>query len=233
MSRKVTTYQTVTRDRACLAVKVYNEGLYGCVKNPDLDKRAHDMFAEGLGSTLGKIERQVTFIGDDYGGVAGRPAALKLAPDIARDIFQNREEYDRISSGALPILSQVDDRTAIETLYRPFVKPLIDKNGRETSNWLVWAAKFWHHLNPPAFPIEDSRVDDFFLLSNDSASVEKYMKLGNRFKSFVLSHQDWLPYLRQADGGADGEVDGVPLCSDNKLWDKMIYGLGDLDRAGK
>jgi hypothetical protein len=25
-----------------------------------------------------------------------------------------------------------------------------------------------------------------------------------------------------ADGGVDGEVDGTPDCSDNKLWDKMI-----------
>lgn len=62
VNRKVTTYQTIILDRACKAVKVYNEGLYGCVKNPDLDKRAHDMFADGLGSTLDEIERQVAFI---------------------------------------------------------------------------------------------------------------------------------------------------------------------------
>ena len=39
--------------------------------------------------------------------------------------------------------------------------------------------------------------------------------------------------ILHADGGVDGEVDGTPVCSDNKLWDKMIYGLGDLDRAGE
>jgi hypothetical protein len=89
------------------------------------------------------------------------------------------------------------------------LKPLIDKNGRETSNWLVWAAKFWHHLNPPAFPIEDSRVDDFFMLNNRSASVDKYLDLLNRFRRFVVLHQDWLQHLRQADGGVDGEVNGV------------------------
>lgn len=233
MKTKITTYETVTLDRACKAVKVYNEGLYGCIKNPDLDERAHDMFADGLGSTLGKIERQVMFIGDDYGGVAGRPAALKLAPDIGREIFQNRESYERAASSALPIVFKAADRGAIEILYRPFVRPLVDKNGRETSNWLVWAAKFWHHLNPLAFPIEDRRVDDFFVLTGDSASVDKYMKLLDRFRTFVLSHLDWLPRLRQADGGVDGEVDGVPVCSDNKLLDKMIYGLGDLDRAGE
>lgn len=103
-------------------------------------------------------------------------------------------------------------------------KPLIDKNGRETSNWLVWAAKFWHHLNSSAFPIEDSRVDDFFVLRKDSASVDKYMKLLDRFRAFVLSHLDWLLHLRQADDGVDGEVVGMPVCSDNKLWDKMTYG---------
>ena len=65
--RKITTSKTVTVDRARQGVKVYNEGLYGSVKNPDFDKRAHGMFADGLGSTLGEIERQVTFIGDDYG----------------------------------------------------------------------------------------------------------------------------------------------------------------------
>lgn len=108
-----------------------------------------------------------------------------------------------------PLCPRVADRATIELLYRPFLKPLIDKNGRETSNWLVWAAKFWHHLNPPAFPIEDSRVDDFFMLNNRSASVDKYLDLLNRFRRFVVLHQDWLQHLRQADGGVDGEVNGV------------------------
>ena len=43
-----TTYRTITLDRAKLAIKVYNEGMYGCVKNPDLDERAREMFAGGL-----------------------------------------------------------------------------------------------------------------------------------------------------------------------------------------
>ena len=59
------------------------------------------------------------------------------------------------------------------------------------------------------------------------------MTLLNKFRTFVLSHQDWLPHLWEADGRVDGEVDGKPLCSDNKLWDKMCMGLIDLDRAGK
>ena len=112
------------------------------------------------------------------------------------------------------------------------MQPLVDKNGRETSNWKVWAAKFWHHLNPHAFPIRDSRVDRIFILPSSNA-IDEYLELLNRFRAFVVSHQEWLPRLRQTDGGVDGEVDGLPMCSDNKLWDKMCYGLVDLDEAGK
>ncbi|MFY9907906.1 MAG: hypothetical protein WBD45_10930 [Terriglobales bacterium] len=231
-NKAITTCQTVTLDRACRAVEVYNHGLDGVVVKADLDIRAHKMFAGSLGSTRDEIEQQLRFIGSDYGGVAGRPAALKLAPNIAHDIYQNREEYERIASSALPILSEVADRNAIEVLYRPFVQPLVDKNGRETSNWKVWAAKFWHHLNPHAFPIRDSRVDRIFILPSSNA-IDEYLELLNRFRAFVVSHQEWLPRLRQTDGGVDGEVDGLPMCSDNKLWDKMCYGLVDLDEAGK
>jgi hypothetical protein len=84
-------------------------------------------------------------------------------------------------------------------------------------NWQVWGTKFWHFLNPDAFPIEDSRVDKFFVLT-DLNSVDKYLKFLNRFREFALSHQEWLAQLRQVDGG-------LAWC-DNKLWDKMCYGLG-------
>jgi hypothetical protein len=233
-NKTITTCQTVSLDRACRAVEVYNKGLdgHGVVKD-DLDIRARKMFANGLGSSTERIGEQLRFIGADYGGVAGRPAALKLVPNIAHDIFQNREEYERTAYSALPILSEVADRnTTIAFLYRPFVQPLVDKNGRETSNWKVWAAKFWHHLNPCAFPIRDSRVDRFFILPT-SNPIDEYLELLNRFRAFAVSHQEWLPHLRQVDGEVDGEVDGIPVCSDNKLWDKMCYGLVDLDNAGK
>ena len=233
MKRKITTYQTVTLDRAVRAVKVYNEGLDGCVENPNLDKQAHEMFADDLGLTISKVEEQVTFIGDNYGGVAGRPAAIKLAPAIARDIFVKREEYAGAANAASSVMAQVAPPNTIEILYRPFIRTLVDKNKRETKNWLVWGTKFWHHLNPPAFPIEDGRVDDFFILRTYDGPIDRYTKLLNRFRTFAQSHQEWLPHLRQADGGVDGEVDGKPVCSDNKLWDKMCYGLGDLDRTGK
>jgi hypothetical protein len=227
-NKTITTCRTVTLDRACRAVEVYNQGLdgHGVVKD-DLDIRARKMFANGLGSSTGRIEEQLRFIGADYGGVAGFPSAIVLAPNIANDIFENREEFERAAIAALPILSRVADRGTIELLFRPFVKPLHGK-----SNWKVWAAKFWHHLNACAFPIRDSRVDTFFILPS-SNPIDEYLELLKRFRAFVVSHQEWLQQLRQADGGVDGEVDGVPVCSDNKLWDKMCYGLVDLDNAGK
>jgi hypothetical protein len=210
-----TTWKTITLERAKSAVKAYNEGVYGCLKNPDLDRQARDMFADGLGSSCSKIERQVEFIGRDYGGAAGFKAAFVLAPDIARDIFANRDRYVQAARSALPILTKVPSRDTIEILYDPFVKPLHGK-----SNWQVWGTKFWHFLNPDAFPIEDSRVDTFFALT-DLNSVDKYLKFLNRFRGFVLAHQSWLPELRQVDGG--------DAWSDTKLWDKMCYGLVDLN----
>lgn len=217
-----TDYRTVTLDRAALAVKVYNEGMYGCVKNPDLDDRAHAMFADGLGSTNARIEEQVGFVGKDYGGAAGFKAAYSLIPDIAHDIFANRTEFEQAALSALPILTRVPSKKAVEVLYRPFVKPLHGKR-----NWQVWATKFWHFLNPNAFPIEDSRVDKFFLV-NEENSADKYVRFADRFRDFIRAHQDWLSHLRKVDEGADKVI-----CSENKLWDKMLYGLEDLERSGK
>jgi hypothetical protein len=59
----VTTWRTITLENAKYAVKIYNEGLYGCLKNPDLDGRAREMFTNGLGSTMEQIAQQVEFIG--------------------------------------------------------------------------------------------------------------------------------------------------------------------------
>jgi hypothetical protein len=123
----VTTWNTITLENAKYAVKIYNEGLYGCVKNPDLDNQAREMFSNGLGFTREQIGRQVEFIGRDYGGAAGFKAAYALAPDITRDIFANRKQYEKAALSALPILTQILSRDTIEVLYRPFVKPLHGK----------------------------------------------------------------------------------------------------------
>jgi hypothetical protein len=226
--KTATTCQTVILDRACCAVEVYNRGLDGRgVPNADLDIRALKMFSNGLGSNEQEIKQQVEFIGKDYRGIAAYQAAYALIPDIAHDIFANRDQYEQEARSAPDILTQIANRNAIKILYRPFER---DFQGKR--NWKVWAAKFWHHLNPRAFPIRDSRVDAFFLLPS-SNPIDEYLELLQRFRAFVMSHQEWLPQLRQVDGDVDGQVDGVPLCSDNKLWDKMCYGLVDLDNAGK
>jgi hypothetical protein len=189
------TWKPITLESAKSAVRLYNNGSYGCLKNPDLDQQALDMFADGLGSTAGKILRQVEFIGREYGGIAGFPSAIKLAENIATEIYNNRNDYEGAAISALPVLKEAANRDTIEILYRPFIKPLHGKK-----NWQVWGSKFWHFLNPNAFPIEDSRVDKFFLLS-DLNSVDKYVKFLKRFMEFALSHQGWLPALREVDGG--------------------------------
>jgi len=214
------TYKTASLRDMERGIDLYNHGLYGCVKNPDLDDRARRMFADGLGPTREKILEQVRFIGKNYGGVAGHPAALDLAPDIADDIYRWRAEYANAAGSESDILLHIPTRATIEALYNPFVKRLEHKH-RVWKNWLVWGAKFWHHLNPPAFPIEDGRVDDFFMI-DDVPSVDKYMKLARLFRDFVLAHQEWLPRMREVDADAYDI-----LCADNKLWDKAFYGLGE------
>jgi|SRR6266403_1871518 len=210
-----TTYKTVTLERAKLAVRAYNEGVYGCLKNPYVDREAFGMFPDGLGDSREKIFRQLEFIGKNYGGVAGFPSAIKLADSIANDIYKNFAEYEQAVYSTKPISVELPKRSTIETLYRPFVKPF---NGKR--HWQVWGAKFWHFLNCDAFPIEDSRVDTFFAI-NEANSVDKYLKFAGKFRDFTISHQEWLPQLRAIDGG--------DAWCDNKLWDKMCYGLVDLD----
>ncbi len=220
-----TTELTVTLERACRAVKAYNHGVYGCgVKNEDLDIRAlREVFLQGLATDERGIERQVRFIGKEYGGAAGPRAAtaLQKSPAIARAIFDVREEYCRLTSSAPSILSRVADERTIAFLFRPF---------QLECDWLVWAVKFWHHLNPHAFPIESSEVDAFLRLGTYNDPVDRYIRLQIKFRAFVQPRQTWLPQLWEADGKVDGEVDGRPVCSDNKLWDKMFMGLAALDR---
>ena len=95
------------------------------------------------------------------------------------------------------------------------MKPLHGK-----SKWQTWAAKFWHFLNPDAFPVEDSRVDKFFGLVQTNSS-QKYVTLLGRFREFDLAHQSWLPQLRKVDSGH--------AWCDNKLWDKVCYGVVEVE----
>jgi hypothetical protein len=213
-------FETVTLKDAEQAIRCYNEGFYAKagLKNIAVDKRARDTFADGLGSTLERLTSQLRFIGKDYGGVAGFPSAISLAPAIGRDIYAHREAYQNAVAGAAPLRDAVPSRETLGVLYAPFVKELHGKR-----NWLTWATKFWHFLNVEAFPMEDSTVDKFFKLHNQTVSLDKYENLLQRYRSFADSHRDWLPNLRRIDGGQSW--------SDVKLWDKVCYGIADMNKA--
>jgi len=208
-------FRTVTIEVAINAVQAYNSGSYRGFKNLHLDRCARHVFHAGLAPTLEGILEQVRFIGKDYGGVAGFQAALSLAPAIAHEIYAVRDRYESLVQAAPPLSCSPSSDKVVAELYAPFVKLAHDKR-----NWQVWAAKFWHFLNPDAFPIEDSRVDTFLGLAGRANSVQKYVGFLHRFREFAMAHQSWLPLLRKADGG-------YSWC-ENKLWDKVCYGVVEL-----
>jgi hypothetical protein len=55
LRKMATNWKTITLESAKSAVMAYNNGTYGCLKNPDLDKQALEMFEDGLGSTLARF----------------------------------------------------------------------------------------------------------------------------------------------------------------------------------
>jgi hypothetical protein len=207
-------YLTITLDRAMQAVQAYNSGVYHGRKNIEIDRQAREKFDGGLSCSLEGIREQVRFIGVDYGGTAGFPAARVLVPEIASDIYEVRDQYSELARNAPPLLETVSSVEVIKKLYSPFVKLI---HGRQ--NWQVWAAKFWHFLKPDAFPVEDSRVDKFFHMHSRPNSPEKYVAVMQRVREFILSDQAWLPQLRAIDAGR--------ARSDIKLWDKVFYGVGE------
>ena len=208
-------YNTITLEVAKRAVEAYNGGSYtGGIKNLDLDRQGLHLFRSGLGLSFEDIHKQVRFIGVDYGGAAGFRSAWSLAPAIARDIHSVRDRYSQLVQEAPALSGGPSPIELISELYRPFVKPL-----HGNSNWQVWAVKFWHFLNSDAFLIEDSRVDKFFVLARPN-SPEKYVSLLHRFRDFTREHQSWLSVLRRTDGGN--------AWCDNKLWDKVCYGVYEI-----
>ena len=46
------------------------------------------------------------------------------------------------------------------------------------------------------------------------------------FREFTLKNQAWLPEMRKVDAGSDSQP-----CSENKLWDKIFYGLGKMEKS--
>jgi hypothetical protein len=208
-------YRTITRSIAADAIRAYNtDSYYSANKGLNLDRRARQLFTKGLAPTRESILEQVHFIGKDYGGVAGFPAAVSLATVISNDIYAVRVRYSDLAETAAPLRQAPSSVKLITELFAPFVKQLHRKK-----NWQVWATKFWHFLNSDAFPIEDRRVDNFFGIDQLN-SPQKYVALLNRFRDFDLTHQSWLPHLRTIDGGH--------AWCDNKLWDKMCYGVVEI-----
>ena len=165
------TWKTITLETAKSAIKAYNDGKYRGESNPEVDRRARQTFEQGLGSSYEEILRQVDFIGKDYGGVAGQPGAITLARSVADDIYRNRSEYEKAATEARPISQQIVSRNTVDILYSPFIKPY----GR-SEKWQVWGSKFWHFLNPNAFPIADSRVNKFLGLYSWTNSVQMYLE---------------------------------------------------------
>jgi hypothetical protein len=211
---KAQDFRTITLETAIRAVKAYNSGSYRGRKNVNLDLQVRQSFAAGLAPTLEGIIAQVRLIGEDYGGVAGFPKALTLAPDVAAEIHRDRKSYTALITAAPPLMQAHSSVDTVTHLLQPFTRPLYGKR-----NWHVWASKFLHFLNPDAFPILDSRVARFFGLWG-SNSAAKYVELLRRFRTFAITHQSWLESLRIADGGH--------AWSDTKLWDKVCYGVKEL-----
>jgi hypothetical protein len=213
-------YLNVTFADAENAIKAYNSEIYVKTgrKNVDIDAEGIDKFKTGLGMTLSTIEEQIRWIGKDYGGTAFMLALTRLPSIIANDIYSMRAEYVRKISSSEPLIHHIPDRSVVVSLYRPFIQVLQTPAGKQMKNWMTWATKFWHFLNPNVFPIMDSHAKKFFKIPSNIEVVDAYMELLRRLHQLLIERFDWLTQLRQADKGHAG--------SDIKLWDKVAYQLG-------
>lgn len=215
------TYQTVTLVDAISAIQEYNEEIYGKSgrKNVEIDAEGKALFKSGLGVTEDAIGRQVKWIGKDYGGTANTLASIKLPGLIAADIYRVRDVYSRQISALSPLIKKTPRWEEIRTLYRPFEQVLRSPQGKRTwKDWITWATKFWHFLNPEVFSIMDSRARRFYQIRSGSAPGDAYAELLERCRWLLINRQDWLPKLRSADGSH--------AWSDIKLFDKVAYELG-------
>ena len=205
---------TLTLQEAVNAVEKYNRGYYGRKLNICLDNEGYQLFNNSLGRDLDTIEKQVHFIGKDYGGVAGFKSAINLYRTIARQIFNDRDYFIKNAGKAAQLKETPVKIEVLKRLYKPFIQPFKDRK-----NWHVWATKFLHFTNPNAFPIQDSRVNTCFKLSSQAISPEKYNELIVEVRQFLHQHQSWLPVLREADKDYSW--------SDLKLLDKVFYSIGE------
>lgn len=209
--------EDLTLKRAVEAIRRYNRDLYKKAGKPnaDVDQSALTMFKGGLAKTVEGIEAQIRFVGVDYGGSAVSLSHSQLPPLAAHNIFEVMDRYASTIAAVAPILE--GGRATyeqIEFLYGPFSQT-VKGPIREWKNWIVWASKFWHFLNPSSFPIMDRLACKFFDVPEQDRKVDEYMEYAKRFQAYVLNRNGWLPELRAEDGGL--------ARSDVKLWDKVIY----------
>ncbi|MBX9792074.1 MAG: hypothetical protein K2Y37_24385 [Pirellulales bacterium] len=197
----------------------YNLENYFGEKNIELDRRGRELFSGGLGCTHSEIRDQINFTGWDYGGASNRRThrqrVAEVADSIAWDIFSTRDRYFALLESAGCLLYAPCARDVIDELLGPFIKPWPGETIGQIR--LAWATKFWHFLKPDAFAIADRHVGDFFQIreSDHDRPIDEYYAVLNRVREFMLSHEDWLPRLREVDQGQ--------ASYDTKLWDKVFY----------
>lgn len=209
----------LTLESAVRAVREYNRGIYAKVGRPniDIDREADQLFANGLGATAAEVEEQLRFTGKMYGGVAGFQRALEIAPDIGVEIHRCREHLGGLATSARSLVECISNSHTLRPLYDVFVRECCGKR-----NWQVWCSKFWHLVNPHAFPIEDRFARDTLGTSKVN-SFRTYVVYLTRFHEFTASRASWLPALRHSDEAGSR--------SDLKLWDKVFYEVGAKGRC--
>lgn len=210
------TYRTLTLSQAVAAIKSYNTGIYGRSGrlNTDIDHEGLILFKVGLSQNREGLTSQIAWVGKDYGGSAHTIAQGELPSKIADAILQNFSAYVELVNRQKPLNQCIPSIIDIQTLYKPFQQTVQTPN-RTLKNWLVWATKVWHFLNPDAFQIMDSRTKKFYQVSASADVVSQYMQLQTNAQTLHIKNQAWLQQMRLVDGGL--------AWSDLKLWDKVAY----------
>jgi len=213
------TYDTVTLANALDAIRRYNRGVYGKSgrTNLEIDRDGKSRFHNGLERRKEKLERQIRWVGKDYGGTAHTIASKELPSRIADTILEDWDAYRSKIIGQPPLIENTMSEAVIRELYRPFIQRLDTKN-RTLKNWMTWGTKVWHFVNPEAFQIMDSRAKRFYRISTSKDPVAAYLELEEKAKELLLRYEKWLVDMRAADQGE--------AWSDLKLWDKVAYELG-------
>ncbi len=213
------TYKTITLQQAIDAVIAYNKGIYrkSGRKNVEIDAEGMSKFRGGLARKLDGLTAQVAWVGRDYGGTAHILASIQLPARIAEAIYNKLDDYEERIRGQEPLIKNPLSESEILFFYQPF-QQILTTPKRTLRNWMVWATKFWHFLNPDAFQIMDSHAKRFYQVSAGHNIVSTYAILQSRAREILQSHEDWIPQLQKVDGGL--------AWSDLKLWDKVAYEAG-------